>query len=1000
MVDVRVLGGVRTGDGETIGSAQQRRLLTRLVARRPAVVDRDELTRLLWPTSPPASATQVLHTQIHRLRILLEPDRSVEEAWRVITSVPTRNGYRLGDRAIVDADVAVATLDRAGLYAQEGRFADVADLLDGAPLARWEQAYADEQEDTVLHAEISRMAEVACRASELLASARLELGRPEEVVGLLCPFIDRHPFRERLVELLVLGLYRSGRQADALEAHRVCRERLVEGLGIEPGPALQRLATAVLMQDETVLVDSEVGPGPTRVDPELAPSSAALVGRTAFLTRLDEVVQPGSTTWVSGPGGVGKTHVLREHLRRRGGDFRHGVTALCLPRVPSGALVSTLAAALDLPGVEALRARLAREEHLLAIDEAEGRHGELIALLDELAVPDSRSAVVVTSRERAPRRSDTQMILPALARIDAVQLLGDAARIEGRLAPEMLDRLCERVGDLPLAIKVLGHRLRSTPAEVLLARLADPANDSGLADLADRLARATIDLLGPDEQMVLGVLSAFPGGMTWRQLADVGDDPPGATTLASLADHHVVRLVHDHSSASRYHLVGPIRHLAAGLVEEPIARRSLVVWARRALRTTPPDVGDGDVENLLAVVAAVAGSPTRDEVDVVVAIADHLARAGLSALVDSGVRRIRDQFASGPARVELTLALVDAAVKRRALAEARTELASLQGADLDHPRGRFLDAWVALFSGDHDRARALLRQRTPGDDAVVEVEVRLLQAQLEHRSGRSDIGATIAEEVAATARELDRPDVVIRALTRVATMSESTGRLERARAAIEDALRLARREGLAMYLPPLLGTSATIAINSGDLDEAEEHLLLALALSRQQHDEVSTGITLANLGELVSLQGRPAAAVEHLEAAVGIFDRVAPHTSQSTQVRINLADAVLLAYRDVARARVIADRALDDARALDVRLVAGALEILALADTVDEQYEAAVARLTAATVLREASGWPAQGRAAELHTTVADAATVLSAAERAAAGTRGRVLAASLSGKG
>ena len=171
----------------------------------------------------------------------------------------------------------------------------------------------------------ARLQELHLVALETLATAQLAAGRHREVVGELQGLVAAHPFRERFCAQLMVALYRSGRQADALAAYTATRERLAEELGLDPGPELQDLAQAVLRQDPVLLgAPLPPTPPPTSVGPatpQLSDAVLAAATRTPLVGRTEEVARV-EAAWqavaaggrrlllLSGEAGIGKTRVV------------------------------------------------------------------------------------------------------------------------------------------------------------------------------------------------------------------------------------------------------------------------------------------------------------------------------------------------------------------------------------------------------------------------------------------------------------------------------------------------------------------------------------------------------------------------------------------------------------------------------------------------------------------------------------------------------------------
>src|SRR5437762_184799 len=240
-MEFRILGPLEAAvDGRLLplAGASQRALLAVLLLHANEVVSSDLLIDELWGEEPPASGPTALQVRVSQLRKALGPASE-----RLETTTP---GYvlhvgpdeldldrftRLVDDA-ADAEPAVAA----------ERLRDALALWRGPPLA--DLAY-----ESFAQPAIGRIEELRLVALERRIDADLALGRHAELVGELEELVEQHPLRERLRGKLMLALYRSGRQADALEVYRATRRALVDGLGIEPNPALQTLQQAILRQD-------------------------------------------------------------------------------------------------------------------------------------------------------------------------------------------------------------------------------------------------------------------------------------------------------------------------------------------------------------------------------------------------------------------------------------------------------------------------------------------------------------------------------------------------------------------------------------------------------------------------------------------------------------------------------------------------------------------------------------------------------------------------------
>lgn len=242
-MEIRILGPLEVvcdGTPVGLGGPRQRALFTLLATRSGTIVPRDRLIDELWGDEPPESALNVLQTYVSHLRKALPPGR--------LTTQPP--GYSLqagpheldlhrfealaseGHRALADGDAATASLalrEALGLW----RGPALADLVE-TDFARIEAA---------------RLEELRLAALEERLQADLALGRDGEIVPELEALVAEFPLRERLRAQLMLALYRSGRQSEALASYREARNTLVDQLGIEPGQALREMETAILRHD-------------------------------------------------------------------------------------------------------------------------------------------------------------------------------------------------------------------------------------------------------------------------------------------------------------------------------------------------------------------------------------------------------------------------------------------------------------------------------------------------------------------------------------------------------------------------------------------------------------------------------------------------------------------------------------------------------------------------------------------------------------------------------
>jgi DNA-binding SARP family transcriptional activator len=242
VLEFRILGPLEVsanGAPVPLGGQKQRALLAILLLRADEVVSTDRLLDDLWGEQPPRTASTSLQNFVSQLRKTLGPD--------VLVTRPP--GYLLRLRG---NELDLRRFERLLAAARDADVVTRARLLEEA-LALWHGApLAEFAYEPFAQSEIGRLEELRLSALEDRIDADLELERHAELAGELEALVAEHPLRERLRGQLMLALYRSGRQAEALQAYREARRALTEKLGIEPMPALQQLHAAILRQDRSI----------------------------------------------------------------------------------------------------------------------------------------------------------------------------------------------------------------------------------------------------------------------------------------------------------------------------------------------------------------------------------------------------------------------------------------------------------------------------------------------------------------------------------------------------------------------------------------------------------------------------------------------------------------------------------------------------------------------------------------------------------------------------
>ncbi|HEY2887040.1 MAG TPA: BTAD domain-containing putative transcriptional regulator, partial [Candidatus Limnocylindrales bacterium] len=406
-MQVCVLGPLLVRDGAAevaAGGPLQRRVLARLAMDAGRAVDPSELEAALWADDPPDAARHTIASHVFRLRRLGLTIDTVDDRYLLRTPTDVEELERLA------ADGRLA-LQRPDLPGSAEAFRGALALVRGRPLVDLE----DLPEARIV---ATRLEELVEGLHEELLMVELDEGRPAELVARARQLAAEQPYRERRWALLMLILYRAGRQAEALDAYAECRRRLIDDLGLDPGSALRRMQQAVLGQDpilDSAAATSALAAGtaipaafePATVGAEAHPpripgTSTRLIGRVSERRDLADVWSRARLVTLLGPPGAGKTRLALELAR----DSPPPVWYVALEQIPESQ--SAAAALLDvvapssraLDAVEGVVSALGDGPGLIVLDGVEARLPEVAKVLERLLAACSRLRILTTSRER------------------------------------------------------------------------------------------------------------------------------------------------------------------------------------------------------------------------------------------------------------------------------------------------------------------------------------------------------------------------------------------------------------------------------------------------------------------------------------------------------------------------------------------------------------------------------------------------------------------------
>ena len=770
-------------------------------------------------------------------------------------------------------------------------------------------------------AEIGRLEGLRLSALQDRIDADLALGRDGELVGELERLVSEHPLSERLRGQLMLALYRSGRQAEALGAYRSTRATLVEQLGIEPGSALRTLERAILEQDPALDLVSN-GPAP-----RVQARSTSFVGRKRELRELRRLLSQVDVRLLTltGAGGTGKTRLALEATARIGDEFPDGVVQVELaPIVDSDlvatAIVDTLGLG-ELPGkgpTETLIAYLRGRRALLLLDNFE----QVLAaapLLAELLAGAPGVMLLVTSR--TPLDISEERIYPVAAlelpdssrprqvgrlrRTEAVRLFIDRARSAradfelSELNADAVAELCLRLDGLPLALELAAARIKLLSPKDILVRLgrrlellkAEPG--AGVPE-RHRTLRAAIDwsydLLTPEEQALFTSLAAFVGGFTLDGAEAVAGDLQLDVVdgVESLLSNNLLRTERMAGGEPRFGMLETIREYALERLDDrgdgqAVRRRHAGAYVLLAEQAEPALRGPQQLSwvewlnaELANIRAALSWAAEHGETEAGLRIGAALWRFWqMQGHLNEGRERLEQLLAEGSGstatRASAQLAAASLAKPQgdheavRRLLEASLPVHRRLGDEWQVARSLAVLSASALATGDSDRALAFGKEglgvaRTAADPAAEVMLLFNVGAALGWR-GELDEAERVIEESVRLARETANVTSVAHGLRALGSISLARGDYERARTHFEESLALGRELGQPWGISHSLSSLALLAHEARDDDTARRLLAESLAIERESGEWLGLAGNLELYGRLAAAHGRPVRAV-------------------------------------------------------------------------------------------------------------------------------------------
>jgi DNA-binding SARP family transcriptional activator/Tfp pilus assembly protein PilF len=887
----------------------QRALLATLLLDANHVVSMDTISETLWGADPPPSAAVTTRNYVSRLR------QALGEAGHARISVQP-SGYLISvDASELDVSRFEDLLAAARAAARSARW-DQAAAHAGAALSLWRGEPLIDVQSAALHQrEVPRLAEMRLQALETRIDADLRLGRHPDVIAELQRLIHAHPLRESLHTLLMLALFRGGRQGEALAAYQHARRVLVDELGVEPGVQLRELHQRILAGDPELVVSEPVpaAAGPVPLVPRQLPGTArnfvGRVGELAELTRmLDQGEQePGTVaiTVICGAPGVGKTALAVR--------WAHQVAR----RFPQGQLYVNLRGydpAKPMPPSEALAGLLGslgvRGEDIPA--EADGRAAMYRSLLADqriLVVLDNASSVeqvrpllpgtetcmtVVTSRDSltglVAKNGAVRLEVDVLPLADAIRLLRTLIGVRATSEPTAAADLAAQCSRLPLTLRVAAELAAARPADLLAdlvtelsdrRRRLDQLGSGGDphssvrnvfswschhldADAAKAFRLASLHP-GPDmDPYALAALTATTAGQSEHVLAVLRQAhlaqpaQPGRYTMHDLIRAYAIELAavretQEEQRAAVTRLLDYYLHTTAAAMD------TLMPAERHRRPILPPTT--------TALRPMSDPGAAREWLDAeranLVTIVTHAAASGWPGHATGLSATLSRYLETGGHAPEATVIHSHAREAARDSGDQAAEAAALTSLALvDWKLGRCQQAASQL-------RQALVLFRKVGDHTG---EARALAnlGMIDGQQGRSSEAASNLRQALAVFSKAGDQTGQARALTNLGMIDYQQGRYPSSSDHFRQALALFREAGDRQGQAYAVANLGIICRRQGDFQKAASHFQHALALHTETGSRSGRGQLVAALGDLELQQGRPERAADHFRQALMI----------------------------------------------------------------------------------------------------------------------------------
>ncbi|MFD7904264.1 BTAD domain-containing putative transcriptional regulator [Kitasatospora sp. NPDC059747] len=968
----QVLGPMQAWRGEqplSLGSPQQQAVLTSLLLQQGRPVTTQDLVDGIWGERPPPQAIAALRTYVSRLRTVIEPHREVRAPAEILVSVSDGYALRISSGTL-DLSVFETTVTEAATARTKGDPAEAHRLLVSA-LALWRGRalagvpgpYADSQR--------LRLAERHVSVWEECCAVALEIGLHTEVVAELSSLTSEHPLRERLRELLMLALYRCGRQAEALGVYTDTRKLLIDELGVEPGAGLSAMHARILAGDPALTPPTGTGPAAVRHDATTSvPAPAQLPadvsdfsGREGLVNELRAVLQSATgqavvVTSLAGIGGVGKTTLAVHVAHSVRAEFPDGQLYVDLrgagaspaePAVVLGDFLHALGVTEIPDSVEQrsalYRSLLANRRMLILLDNAQDAD-QLRPLIPGV----SGCAVLATSRSRlagipGAHLVDVEELTPAEALALFSAIVGEQ-RVSSE--PDAALAVVTACGFLPLAVRIAAARLASRPRwsiSDLARRLADQRRRLDELQLGNLAVETTIGLgygqLRADEARAFRLLSLVdsPDLPLDAVAALLGEAEERAEDLAeALVEANMLECF----TPGRYRYHDLLRLYAqrqneksADTQEQQQAVLRLLEHLLPTLRTAAQAIEPDDLlfETLDELKAPGLGLSTAADAQQWLRAETGMLLSTLEAALGGPPNLLRpaldllitlNSIVEDPTHAPRTRRLLEIADSN---AQSHGDTRALARV---HLAWGTLEYFANNFLGAENSLRESLSLQHPDDVTVVRSMVTNTLGIILSIANRSAEALPFFEQALSISHVVGAPISEARLLGNIARAQLDVGRTAEAVESVHAAVANARRSANGACLADTVYQLGVVLSSTGAPVEAVSHLREAHKLYQEQQNRLREGYTLARLSESLLAIGQAGEAAEAAGESLAIAQEIDGAYCQGL-ANAALGEA-LLALAQPARGLAC----LREAHAMFTRL--GVPEASPVADLISQQH--------------------------------------------------------------